>query len=148
MGTVVPKFSTGPITHEVVELVRGGQILEARAGGKVGVAAAGSFRVVGVASKDAAPAGTISDTSNTSSGYPALDLSTGLVTPYVATWENEHVSVVYSAAAAFGDALVAAANGQVAPAGVAPDARSIIGWCSEPDGVTAAGQVGLARISR
>ncbi len=56
------------------------------------------------------------------------------------------VPVTYSAAAVFGDALVATALGQVAPAAAAPDARSIVGRCTAPNGV-AAGGTGLMRIA-
>ena len=47
---------------------------------------------------------------------------------------------------ALNDPLVAAANGQVTPAGATPDARTIVGRCTNPGGV-AAGAVGLMRIA-
>jgi len=43
--------------------------------------------------------------------------------------------VTYTADCAEGLALIAAANGDVSPAGATPDARTVIGWCAEPGGV-------------
>lgn len=41
------------------------------------------------------------------------------------------LQVVYSAAANFGDKLVTTANGEVAPAGATPDARTPVGHCEQ-----------------
>lgn len=141
MAGVIPRFTTGPVTYNVVETVRGGQIVEARAGSKVGVAGAGSTKVLGVATKDATPPA--SQQSVDAFGRQVTNLTE--ITEFVAVGHAAEYPVTYAAAAAFGDPLVAAANGQVAPAGAAPDARTIIGRCTEPAGV-ALGAVGLARI--
>jgi hypothetical protein len=53
--------------------------------------------------------------------------------------------VTYAGAATFGQLLIAAANGQVTPAGAAPDVRTIVGRCTAPAGV-GAGAVGLIRL--
>lgn len=142
MAGVVPRFEKGPITCTVAETVRGGQLVEARAGGVVGVAGAGSATVLGVATKDAAPPGTRQGTDE----FGHLTYTEVAITEYVAVGGAGAVyPVTYAAAANFGDRLVAAAEGQVTPAGATPDARTIVGVCWEPNGVTA-GSVGLARI--
>lgn len=141
MAGVVPRYERGPVTYEVVEAVVGGQLVEARTGSKVGVAAASSLKVLGVATKDARP---VTDPSGTTAyGAPVIDVS--MPTQYVAVASSGIFPVTYSAAATFGDALVATANGQVGPAGATPDARMVVGRCVEPAGV-AAGAVGLANI--
>lgn len=144
MSGVVPRFQHGgPVTYQVAEAVAGGKLVEARAGGLVGVAAAASVHVLGIATKDAQP--TASGASTDSFGNPVQSLVE--VTNTVAVDGNGKIyPVTYAAAAAFGDVLIAAANGQVTPAGAAPDARQIVGRCVEPNGV-AAGAVGLARIT-
>jgi hypothetical protein len=53
------------------------------------------------------------------------------------------IKVTFAAAATEGQRLIAAANGQVTPAGAAPDARQVIGYAFEAVGL---GAVGLARI--
>lgn len=131
-----------PISYEVTETVAGGQLVEARAASKVGVAAAGSVRCLGVATKDAMPAAT-SNTNTSIGGYPNIDL--GVPTQYVAVAREGVWPLPYAAAAAFGDSLICAANGQVTPAGATPDARTIIGKCREPAGV-ASGAIGLVGL--
>jgi hypothetical protein len=54
---------------------------------------------------------------------------------------------VYAAAATFGQRLVAAANGQVTPAGAAPDAREVIGVCYEEAGVSTVGATGAVLLT-
>lgn len=144
MGGVIPRFQHGgPVTYEVVEAVKGGQLVEARAGSKIGVAAAGSTKVLGVATRDAQPT-SVSGVVDGAYG-PVITVEAN-VSQYVAVGGNgEHWPVTYAANAAFGDPLIAAANGQVTPAGATPDARSVIGRCTEPAGVLA-GAVGLAKI--
>lgn len=135
---------TGPATYEVVEAVKGGLIIEARAAGKVGLAAAGSFKVLGVAMIDARPF--VNAVSTDADGFETINVSP---LPQHTTVEFGRYVVTYAADAAFGDALIAAANGTVTPAGIAPDARSIIGYCDEPNGVVVATKAtGLANISR
>lgn len=146
MPSIVQKFKTGPRTYPAVEAIVGGQLCEARAtsGGGAGVAAAGSVKVLGVALDDANPTGTPSAPTIVG-GRPSL--SAVVVPTDVAVAYNEIVPVTYAANAAFGDPLVAAANGQVTPAGATPDARTIVGRCEERGGVTA-GNVGLAYIGK
>lgn len=143
MSGVIPRFEHGwAITFQVVETIKGGQLVEARAGSKVGVAAAGSLKCLGVATKDARVP--ITGTTTDAEGFPVQSLVE--VTEYVAVNGGGAVfPVTYAAAAAFGDRLICAALGQVTPAGVAPDARTIVGICYEPAGVLI-GAVGLAKI--
>lgn len=144
MTGIIPKFDRGPVTYEVVENVVGGQLVEARAAGKVGVAAAASVKVLGVATTDASPTppGSTTDTW----GNPVISMVP--IDQYTAVGGNGQIyPVTYSANAAFGDKLVATANGTVAPAAAAPDARTIVGECREPAGVVIATNAkGLARI--
>lgn len=151
MTSVIPKFGDGPVTYEVAEAVKGGQVVEARTGGKIGVAAAGSTTVLGVASKDANTAAnnTAAQSGTTTQGYPFVDTGAYLVSTTVAVWDHEQVPVTYSAACAFGKAVKAAANGQVAPWVSGTDAADlIIGRCAEPAGVAAGATVGLIRLGR
>lgn len=146
MTGVNPTFKHGPVTYEVLEAIKGGQLVEARTtgdGDKVGVAAAGSLKVLGVANTDARPAA--ANTGTTSDGFPFLDIS-GLPSQ-VTVDDNCYIKVKYAADAEFGVALIAAALGTVTPAGAAPDARTIVGYCAEPGGVTA-NATALARIIR
>jgi len=144
MSGVNPRYVQGPVTYQVVETVVGGQLVEARTGGKVGVAAAGSVRCLGVATKDATP--TVAGTGTDVFGNPTFALQ--MVTDQVAVGGSDAIyPVTYSANATFGDRLVCTANGTVAPAGAAPDARTVVGVCAEPNGVVIATNViGLAKI--
>lgn len=129
----------GPRSFEVVEAVTGGQLVEARAASKVGVAAAGTTKCLGVAIADAVPASAFN-------GEPVNGVLNADPKPNRAglAHSGDEVPVTYSGAAAFGDKLVATATGKVAPAGATPDARTIVGTCVEPAGV-AADAVGLMR---
>lgn len=135
MAGVLPRLQMGPTTYEVNVAVTGGQLVEPDAAtGKIKPAGAASLKVLGVAANDAAPAGSGS----------ALNYGTNR--PDVAVYSGPHeVRVTYAAAATFGAKLIAAANGQVTPAGATPDAASLVGVCTEPAGVAAAG-VGRARL--
>ncbi len=135
----------GPKTFQPAELILGGQLVEARAAQRIGVAAAGSTKVLGVAVTDAVNPESIATTPTVVAGRPVLNAALLPVTVAVA-YGGMEVPVTYSAAAAFGDALVATANGQVGPAGATPDARTIVGKCTAPAGV-AAGAVGLMRTA-
>ena len=141
------KFKTGPVTYvpAVGTTITGGQLVEGRAGGRIGVAAAGSTKVLGVAITDAISPEALVTTPAVVNGRPtltaaALPQNVGVVSNGI------EVPVTYAAAAAFGDPLVAAANGQVTPAGATPDARTIVGKCTALAGV-AAGAVGLMRTA-
>lgn len=128
----------GGRSYPAAETIVGGQLVEGRAASKAGVAAAGSFKVLGVARNDAVaalvtePVNGILDTAPTGTR--------------VGVEKNVEVPVKYAAAAAFGDKLVAASNGRVTPAGATPDARTIVGECTELGGVDAADTVALAWI--
>ena len=139
MGAIPQVRKTGPKSYPAVVAVTGGQVVEGRATGSggVGPAAAGSLKVLGVALNDAV-ATLVTDPVN---GV----LDTNPTGTRVNVANGEEVPVTYAATAAFGDPLIAAANGQVTPAGATPDARTIIGRCTVVGGVSA-GQVGLAWI--
>lgn len=144
MSGVVPRFETGPITYTVAEAVKGGQLVEARASSLVGVAAAGSKLVLGVATKDALP--DASRESTDSFGFPVYNEVA--LSQYVAVGVGFY-PVTYAADAAFGEKLKAAALGKVTPFVEAADtADMIVGYCAEPAGVVSAGgvTVGLAKI--
>lgn len=146
MPGVVPKFVDGPITYKVKGTVRGGRLVEGSTpdvdGGVVQEAGAASVKVLGVATKDARKP--VSPDSVDAFGNPITDVTQ--ITDQVAVGVGVY-PVVYSANAAFGDKLVATAAGTVAPAGAAPDARTIVGTCREPLGVVfATNPVGLAWI--
>ncbi len=143
MPGVPMKFKSGPITYTPAEFITGGQLVEARGSGRIGVAAAGSTKVLGVAVTDAINPEAVVTTPTTVQGRPVLNAALLPTTVGVATSGIE-VPVTYSGAAAFGDKLVATANGQVAPAAATPDARTIVGTCTAPSGVAAAA-VGLMR---
>lgn len=142
MSGVQPRYQLGPVTYAAAEAIKGGQLVEARANAVVGVAAAGSTAVVGVAMTDAVPAADQSD-ATTSYGAPVTDTS---VPPgYVSVCITGVIKATYTAAAAFGDLLTTAANGQVTPAGATPTVGTVVGRCLEPAGV-AAGARGLMRL--
>lgn len=146
MPGVVPKFVDGPITYKVKATVIGGHIVEGAAadadGGICQHAGAASVKVLGVATKDARKA--VDPTTTDPFGNPITDVTQ--VTDEVAVGQGVY-PVFYSANANFGDALVATANGTVAPAGATPDARTVVGQCREPLGVVfATNPVGLAWI--
>lgn len=149
MTTVIPKFGPGPVTYDVAEAIKGGQVVEARAGGKIGVAAAGSTTVLGVASRDAAP--THTPYSTNPQGFPNTDTSTGQVTPYVAVHEEGHLPVTFAGAVGFGKAVKAAANGQVALWVSGTDAADLIIGTNRTrtaTGITGAGQSGFIKLAR
>jgi len=141
MGTVLPIYEYGPVTWPCVELIKGGQLVEARSAG-VGVAGAASLKVLGVARTDAVPVATSQNMTNVL-GASVLNLSP--VSEYLAVGRGAYYPVTFVAAAAFGDKLIAAAAGKVDVAGATPDARSIVGYCAALGGV-ALGAVGMAFI--
>lgn len=95
------------------------------------VAGANATNVLGVALIDAAPIGSIS----TTAAYPASDR--------VTVGAHGEFPVTYAAAATVGQKLLAAANGQVTPAGAGPPSDQVVGYCTQS---TAAGAVGRAYI--
>jgi len=145
----IPQITkTGPASYTPAsgETIHGGVLVEARSGGRIGVAAAASVHVLGVALFDAiAPEQVNTSTTTDSLGRPVLT-AVAIPTTVAVAYGGVEVKLTYSAAANFGDLLVATANGQVAPAAATPDVRTIVGRCTEPAGVAAAG-VGRARIN-
>lgn len=146
MSGIPVRRKGGVQSFEVAENVTGGQLIEARAASQVGVAAANTTKFVGVAIADAVPASSFN--AAPVNGVLNADPQPNRVG---VAHSGDEVPVTYAAAAAFGDQLVAAANGQVTPyvpaaAGAAPNAHLIVGRCTEPAGV-AAGAVGLMRIA-
>lgn len=142
MSGVIPRFERGPVTYPAIEAVTGGLLVEGRVGG-VGLAAVGSLRVIGVATKDAKPA-TSAETTDLQ-GRTVLDAYQDTAT--VAVGSTGFWYLTYAAAAVFGQRLVAAAGGQVTPYVTATHgADAIVGYCAEPSGVTA-GAKGISKIS-
>lgn len=151
MSGVAVVTRTGPKTftpdNDGVGIV-GGLLLEARSTGRVGVAAAASVHVVGVALTDAqAPEALVTAPTVDAFGRNVLSAAQ-FPTSVAVAYGGAEVAVTYSANAAFGDLLVATAGGKVAPAGSTPDARTIVGRCTEPLGVVfATNPVGLMRTA-
>lgn len=130
----------GPRTYTPADnaVIRGGRVVEAVAGGRIQESAAGSFRTLGVALTDAiAPEDVVTTPTVGADGRPVTAMYSAPTTVAVADSGIE-VKVTYAANANFGDRLVAAAAGTVTPAGAAPDARAIVGKCTEPLGVVVA----------
>lgn len=145
MSAIPQVTQGGPKTFTPTENILGGQLVEARAAGRIGVAAAGSLKVLGVALTDAqSPDAVVTTPTTGADGRPVLN-TTSLPTKVAVAYGDTEVKVTYSAAATFGDKLVATAAGKVGPAGATPDARTIVGICTEPAGV-AANARGLARL--
>lgn len=136
MSGINPVLQLGPDTVTVNVAVVGGQLVEpdTTAPGKVKPCTAGSTQCLGVALEDGSP----------TSAQTALNYATARPEIAVA-YSPVDCRVIYTAAANFGDVLIAAATGQVTPAGAAPDARTIVGRCTEPLGV-GAGAVGRIRL--
>lgn len=138
--TAIPVHrKTGAKSYPAVEAISGGQLVEGRTTGSggVGVAAAGTAKCLGVATNDAVAA-LVTDPVN---GV----LDTAPLGTRVNVQHGVEVPVKYAANAALGDKLVAAALGTVTPAGATPDARTIVGECTQVGGVLAAA-TGLAWI--
>lgn len=146
MSGIVPRFQHGgPVTYEVVEAIAGGQLVEARAASKVGVAAAGSAKCLGVATKDATP--TASGSSTDAFGNPVQSLVE--VTKYVAVGGTPQIyPVTFAADTGFGVLVKSAANGQVTPWVSGTDAAGlIVGRCvSEAGVVVATSAVGYVKF--
>lgn len=148
----IPVYSQGgPRTftpaNDGVQIV-GGLLVEARSGGRVGVAAAASVHVLGVALTDAqAPEALVTTTTVDAQGRNLLTTAV-LPTSVAVAYGGDEVQLTYSANANFGDLLVTTASGTVAPAGSAPDARTIVGRCTEPLGVVVStSPLGLTRLA-
>lgn len=145
MAGVDQVTKTGPKTFTPAEVILGGQLVEARAGGRIGVAAAASVKVLGVALSDAqSPDTAAAPPTADQFGRPivnALPIATSVAVAY----GGAEVRLTYSAAATFGALLVSTGAGKVGPAEAAADAALIVGRCTEPAGV-ATGKTGLVRL--
>lgn len=157
MPSVVQVTKTGPRTYTPAAGVRvsGGQVVEARAGGRIAPAGDGSLRVLGAALGDAVAPEDLVTGPTTVNGYPVLNTSLPPQNVAVA-YAPAEVPLVFSEAVAFGQTVAAAANGQVRafrdtdPDGtgalVADVPSAAIGRCTAPNGVSGAGVVGLVRL--
>lgn len=139
----------GPQTYTPAsgQIIHGGLLVEASSTtpGRIELASAGSSVVLGVALTDAiAPEQQTTTTTTDTLGRPVLTAVRVPTTVAVAN-SGAEVKVTYSAAATLGQPLVSTGAGQVGPAGANPTAGTIVGKCTEPLGVAAAG-VGRARI--
>lgn len=137
MSHATMRTMEGPQSYEVAELVIGGQVVEARANKLIGVAAAASNKVLGIATTDGIQEGGNTTVTTDAVGRPVVNAMPLPKTVSVAAGGIEVAGVLFAAAAEFGDALVAAANGAVTPAGATPDARQVVGRCTTPGGVAA-----------
>lgn len=97
------------------------------------VAGSAATNVLGVALIDAAPYNP--NQSNPTAAFPSADR--------VTVGAHGEFPVTYAANATIGQKLLAAASGQVTPAGAGPAADQVVGYCTQS---TAAGQVGRAYI--
>ena len=141
---VVRKSSPSYVPLSTVSIVAG-QVVEARAGGRIGPAAAGSLVSLGVAIQDAIAPEQLVTTPTVTGGRSVLNTAVLPQNVTVVDTPGWHVPVVYAAAATFGQRLMCAANGQVTPVTVATqDPRTIIGVCTAPAGV-AGGATGLMK---
>jgi len=145
MSGVPIHLKHGPASYVPAEPILGGQLVEARPNARIGVAAAGSTTVVGVALFDGEAPEAIASGTTVVNGRPLL--IAGFTPPLVAVaYGGAEVPVTYSAACTFGQRVVTTALGQVGPAGATPAVGAIVGICTDPNvaGV-AAGAVGLMR---
>lgn len=145
--------SAGPDTCTPADnvVIAAGQLVAATTGGRVTVAGAGSLKVLGVALNDAiAPEDVVTEPAGTPPTLAAVPQATTVAVAY----GGVTVPVTYAANAAYGDKLVAAADGTVTPfTGFAAGQDQanvnfalIVGICAEPAGVTVSTQaVGLMR---
>lgn len=127
LGTV--RQLSGPQTATAVEAIARGQVIEGRDGGiptggswgPVGVAVAGSDRVVGVALKRAAPSGTYDY------GGQPLDVADIVGAPPEVSFAvaPQTVAVTFAAPASYGQRVMAAAAGKVTPYVAAAGANEV-----------------------
>lgn len=141
MPGIVVRRKHGPRSHEVVENILGGQLVEGRAASKVGVAAAASKRVLGVAIGDAVPASSFNaaPVNGVLNAMP-LPNRVGLAS------RGDEVPVKYAAVATFGQKLKAASAGRVTPFVDGDDAQLLVGKCIEPAGVTVVDAIGFMEV--
>lgn len=137
MSGVVQYRKTGPRTCVPAsgQTVKGGRVVEGAADGRIVHAGAGSTKTIGVALNDAiSPEGVVTTPQTGGDGRPVTAMYS-LPTNVAVADSGIEVKVEYTTNANFGDRLIAAADGKVAVAGATPDARTIVGKCTEPMGV-------------
>lgn len=136
MAGVRPNMERGPATYVANVAIAGGQLVMPDTGGTIKPATAGATSVIGVAADDALPA----------SARTATNFAT--FRPEVAVYSAPaEVPVTFAATTLFGAKVKAAANGQVTPWITGTDAADlIVGRCTEPAGVSAAG-VGRLKLA-
>jgi hypothetical protein len=144
MPGIAQYTKTGPRTYSPAsgQTVKGGQLVDAvnvapalTNVGRIQPSAAGSTVCLGVALTDAiAPEQVSTSPTTAADGRPVINMFSAPTIVAVADG-GIVVPVTYAANAAFGQALITAANGTVTPAGATPDARTIVGWCRQPGGV-------------
>lgn len=139
MSGVAQYTQTGPQSYSPADgtTVTGGRLVEGTDTGRIRHAAAGSARVLGAAVADAIAPEQVKTTPDAKGNLAAVVQPTSTAVDYSGT----EVKLTYTAAAKFGETLVAAADGKVAPG-----ATNVVARCTEPAGVAANG-VGLARLA-
>lgn len=141
MSAVAVYRKTGPATYSPKQgtTVAGGQVVEATTvAGRIQPAGAASVVALGVALTDAiAPEDVVTTPTTDAGGHPVTALYSLPTTVSVAD-RGAEVRVTYAADCAEGTKLVCASAGRVTPAGATPDARQIVGICTEPGGVVVA----------
>lgn len=137
--------------YEAVAVVQGGQLVVPAAGATnagvqgITVAGAAATNVLGVAARRAEPVASQNLAATDGDGYPVAYPNP--VNELTAVYKGCVVEVTYTAAAVgYGAKLVAAANGEVAPAAAGTDAQELVGECRVVGGMGAAGGTGLAYI--
>lgn len=149
MSGVAQYRQGGPDTYVPADnaTIRGGDIVEAVAGGRIQRAGVGSTKALGAALTDAiAPEDVSTGTSNDALGRPVA-VMVPIPTTVAVAYGPTTVKLTYAANAAFGDYLACAANGTVTPIAADGDPRLIVARCVEPQGVTVATNPrGLSRL--
>ena len=126
--------------------ILGGTVVEATAsGGRIQPAGAASAKVLGVALTDAIAPENAGGSSTDTFGNPVI-AAVAVPTTTAVAYGGAEAKVTASAAVAFGDLVIATANGRVGPAGATPAAATIVGRVTEPGGigVNASGLIRLA----
>lgn len=131
-------------SYEVAEAVTGGHLAEGRASSKIGLAAAGSLKVLGGIVNDAVPVSSFNpEPVNGVLNANPLPNRAGLAK------SGDEMDIEYAADATFGARLKAAAGGKVTPfvSGTDTNPCLVVAICTEPAGVTiSANAFGLTRI--
>lgn len=150
MSGIAQVTQGGPktFTPAAGQVIKGGQLVEATTGGRIKVAAAGSTKVLGVALTDALAPEDFPGANATDALGRTVVAAVPVPTTVAVAYGGTEVKVTFSANAGFGEKVVATADGKVGPAGATPDARTIVGIVTEPEGVTVStNAVGLIRLA-